>query len=343
MQAFIHKHLKHKTWLSYCLLPFSFLYCLIVCTRRLVYRLFPALAYRAKVRVISVGNITAGGSGKTPFVMHLAETLQANGESVAIVLRGYKSGQESKNILVTSENLLEVGDEAALYARNLPGVPIAIGKNRKRSIAILQEKYPALNTVIMDDAFQHLQVKQDVKYCVFSATYPISNGFCLPAGLLREPLSTLKYADYIVVNGENITIRFQRYKKPMIYCQYHISRIFNINQNTVDTSEFIGKKVMLLSGIGNPQSFENTVCGAGITFYKHMRLPDHFQYTLGFFKGASEQLSAFDCILTTEKDYCKIQHIATDLPIFVVCVKLKVIVYANNKIIDTVGTRLGAS
>jgi len=325
MQAFIHKHLKHRTWLSYCLLPFSFLYCLIVCVRRFVYRLFPALVYQAKVPVISVGNITAGGSGKTPFVIFLAETSQASGKSLAIVLRGYKSGQESKNMLVTSENLLDVGDEATLYARNLPGVPIAVGKNRRRSIAMLLQKYPTIDTIIMDDAFQHLQVKQDVKYCVFSATDPIGNGFCLPAGLLREPLSTLKYADYIVVNGEGISAsiatRLQRYKKPIIYCQYRISRIFDINQITVDINEFAGKKVMLLSGIGNPQSFENTICGAGIVFNEHIRLPDHFRYTPEFFEGLAEKLSQYQAILTTEKDYSKIQHILADLPLFVVCVK----------------------
>jgi len=328
MQAFIHKHLKHRSWLSYCLLPFSFLYCLVVCTRRLVYRAFPALAYRAKVRVISVGNITAGGSGKTPFVMSLAETLQGQGESVAIVLRGYKSGQEGKNVLVNSENLLNVGDEAAQYARNLPGIPIAVGKIRKRSIAMLLEQKPAITTIIMDDALQHLKVAQDVKYCVFNTTNPIGNGFCLPAGLLREPLSVLKYVDYIVVNGEampaDVAVRLERYKKPLINCKYYISRIFDMYSNTIDAGDFAGKAVMLLSGIGNPQSFENTVSIAGIAFSEHMRLPDHFRYTDGFFTSAFKRFSAYDCILTTEKDYCKIQHIKVDLPIFVVCVKCDV-------------------
>jgi len=374
MQTFIHRHLCHRTLLSYCLLPFSAIYCAIVCLRRSIYRLFPALVFKAQTQIISVGNLIAGGSGKTPFVLYLAKEMQEQGKMVAIVLRGYKSGSEHKNTLVSPDNIHTVGDEAAMYAHNLPDTPICVGKNRKKSIIMLQKKHPDLDCIIMDDSFQHLSVYADTTYCLFNTINPIGNGFCLPAGLLREPLSTLKYTDFIVINGDSlpphIYTKLQTYQKPIINCTYTISAIkdtkknlfiavpFDISDNVMivgtafmpsvitfkglgtdginavptingkgncyNIEYFKDKKIMLLSGIGLPQSFENTVSQAGITFAEHIRLTDHFLYTKAFFEKMADRFSHYDCILTTEKDYTKIQQIQVELPLYVVYVCLKV-------------------
>jgi len=332
-QNFIENNLKHLSLLSVLLFPLSIIYAIIIYCRRMWYSIFSGSSYQSSIKIISVGNITAGGSGKTPFVLYITEKLQEQKKNVAIVIRGYKSGYEGKNkLLLHSTYYLHesdaIGDEAIIYLKNLPNIPVVIGKNRKKSIQILESEFPDLDYIIMDDAFQHLQVKQDIKICVFNTLNPIGNGLCLPAGIMREPFRCLKNTDYFILNGDKAKLtesfikKLEKFKKPIMNAEYFISEIKDLHGNQIETEVLKNKKILLLSAIGSPKSFENTITQVGVTFEDHIALNDHYEYTDDYFITHRRIFIKYDYILTTEKDFGKLQAIRCDLPILVIYAKM---------------------
>ena len=334
-QKFIEKNMKQLSLLSILLLPFSLIYTIVVFFRRLCSDIFSGNAYRSSIKVISIGNITTGGSGKTPLVLYFAKWLQDRNKNIAIVIRGYKSGFEGKNKLLLHSTFYlhesdAIGDEAIIYLKNLPNTPVVIGKNRTKSIQILENEFPDLDYIIMDDAFQHLSVKQDIKICVFNTMNPIGNGLCLPSGIMREPFGSLKHTDYFVLNGDKniLSKRFlnklNKFNKPILTAEYYVSEIKDFYGHSYATDRLKDKKVLLLSGIGSPKSFENTISQVGITFDEHIALDDHYNYTDDFFINRRKKFVKYDYILTTEKDFSKLETIKTELPILVVYMKMMV-------------------
>ena len=315
----IEKNLYKKSLLSYLLWPLSMIYSCVLILRRK----FPSKGYRSRCKIISVGNIVSGGSGKTPVTIFLAKHLQNSGKKVAVSHRGYKGKFEKENRLISDENEVfnfakDAGDEAFLLASKLSGIPVIAGRNRKKSIRIMEEKLPELEYVILDDSFQHLKVQHDLDFVVFNAIGGIGNGFVLPAGILREPLSALKFVDYIVWNGKGeISKKIQKFKKPILKGIYQINRITDSSGNEIKPTG----KCALLSGIGLPKSFENTILKAGLHFEKHFSFSDHYDFQN---KENIKQISAdvklekIDYLLTTEKDFAKLQFIEHKLPLVIV-------------------------
>ncbi len=326
-QNFIQSNLLKRTILSYLLYPLSCVYSLLQIIHRFYYRIFPKSIYHSPIPVISIGNIVSGGSGKTPFTVFLVKYLTNAGKRVAVSHRDYKGNYENDNeFLSNREGLLpqvmEAGDEAALLAEKLLGIPVIAGKSRKRSLILLAETYPDLDYIILDDSFQHLKVHHDYDFILFKARAGIGNGFVLPAGILREPLSALKDADFIVWNGtQPIVNQLLTYPLPILKGSTESREIKDIHQNIIPLEKLKDKKLALLSGIGYPQGFEDTVHKMGLSFLHHYRVPDHYDYTSKLFRRHLKrgfQIQKYDYLITTEKDFIKLRQIHLRLPILIV-------------------------
>ncbi len=331
LQSFIEKNLYKKSIISYILLPFSTIYLCIQLLHRLYYKINSPQKI-GNFKTICIGNIVSGGSGKTPFTIFLTKHLLNMGLKVAISHRGYKGKFENENKLISNRNEIfsfakESGDEAYLLAEKLKSVPVIVGKNRKKSLAILDEKFPNLDFVILDDSYQHLKIIHDFDFVVFNTIGGIGNGFVLPSGILREPLFSLNKKDIFVINGDGNISELEKYSNIKITGKYIIARIYNEKGKEILIEDLKKSKICLLSGIGFPKSFElmieNNIC----QFNRHFRLPDHFDFKdQKLFKEIEKYLNRnkIDFLLTTEKDFTKLKHIQNkNLPLIVIGIEFK--------------------
>ncbi len=272
------------------------------------------------VLTISIGNITAGGTGKTPTTMLIARLLYDKGYQVGVSHRGYKGifEKEIKLISNTKEIFPEArlaGDEAFLLAEKLPGIPVVVGKERQAAIRLLKKEFPALDYVILDDSFQHLAVAHDFDFLVFNSMGGgVGNGFIFPAGILRESLSACNYASAIIINGDTVPEALTVFKKPIFMCEYQLTGVL-VDNRIMDKEELISRQLGLLSGIGLPASYEKTMSNYGLTWEHHYVLPDHYAYNgVGFLAGLASdmQVRGIDMLICTEKDYAKLRFLAPD-------------------------------
>lgn len=285
-----------------------------------------------------------GGNGKTPFTILLAEALGNRGMKVAVSHRGYKGAYEHKTLLISDEkSVLEdaqhAGDEPLLIAENLPGIPVIIGKDRSASIRYLDAViFP--DVIILDDSFQHLKVKHDFDFVLLNANTPFGNRFIVPAGTLREPVGALKYADCVVMNDirdERIissTIQTINKNKTVISTKYKIESVIDY-QSGEEVSVNGMKNVVLISGIGNPASFEGSIRDLGMSVITHYTFPDHHEYDP--VKDIQPIIDKHNdvVIITTEKDFVKLSKFSFEIPLYYA--KLKVVVQEEmqfNKLLD---------
>jgi tetraacyldisaccharide 4'-kinase len=297
----------------------SFLYQGIVNLRKLMYSWGIKKQKSLAAKVISVGNITVGGTGKTPVVQLLAKTLVGKGHKVVILNRGYKANFSDEIGLVSDGNEVlmnaeEAGDEAYMLASSLKGIPVIIGSERSQTGKFACQEFDP-DFIILDDAFQHLQVARDYDLVVIDATNPFGNEHLLPRGLLREPLSSLKRAHIFFLTkvdqiGDN---KLRDIKKRLIEInpaamiittKHNPTYLRKINSNQQNEINLTGEKILAVSGIGNPKAFEETLRGLGAELIDKLRFADHHTYTrkevLEIYALASEK--NVDRIITTEKD-----------------------------------------
>ena len=273
------------------------------------------------VRVISIGGITVGGGGKTPFVRHLARRLAEEGLRVAILSRGY--GRRGAGCAIVSDesgvhlSWADAGDEPYLLASTLPGVPVIVGADRVAAGRLtIREFNPAV--ILLDDAFQHRRLKRDFDIVVLDSVHPDGNGRLLPAGTLREPWCALRRAQMIVLTRVDQSLSVETVRKrirqiqvdtPIIECAYrpfwyrHLS-----NGETRPLDQLEGRRVIALSGIANPRSFERTVEHAGATIVRSLTYPDHYPFRRADIHLANQAVvqTRADWIVTTEKDAIRI-------------------------------------
>lgn len=299
MTAAVHK-LFNEIWygkhpLGVVLLPLSWLFRLIVALRRWIYSSRLMSVYRPPVPVIVVGNISVGGSGKTPLVIWLANRLHEYGFKPGIIARGYRGQAKTWPQQVRADSdPIAVGDEAIVLARRT-GLPVAVGANRAADIHALLQHSNA-NVIISDDGLQHYALARDIEIAVIDGVRRTGNGACLPAGPLREMPSRLDEVDLVVTNGLAARGEF-----PMRYLPQDLRRL-NQPQSTRPLADFSDKTVHAVAAIGHPDSFFAILKRHGFRYTAHV-FPDHHLFTAKDFEFADQQP-----ILMTEKDAVKCEH-----------------------------------
>ncbi len=288
---------------------------------------------KLNAKVISIGNITLGGTGKTPLVIYVSQKLKERKLKVAILTRGYRRKKRKLTELVEeNKNKIpwsEVGDEPYLLASRLHDVPVVVSKERSTSGVFAEKKYQA-EVLVLDDGFQHWRLFRDLDIVVIDATNPFGNSKLFPAGTLREPLSRLRRAGIIVLNKadqvlnkENLIQVLRAYNQdaPIIESAYKINSIERwLEHSLIEEKNLEKKKCLAFSGIGNPVSFEKTLKHLKIEVLKHHRFPDHFFYQKKDFLSLEKEAQKLgaDFMITTEKDSVRIPMMSElRIPIYV--------------------------
>lgn len=274
------------------------------------------------VFVICIGNITVGGTGKTPAVQYFAKRLSQEGRKVAVVSRGYRGKRkveplivsDGKNILVSSK---ESGDEPYSHALNLK-VPVIVGKDRYKACKLAKEVFD-VDTIILDDGFQHRKLFRNIDIVLVDATNPFGWEALLPKGTLRESFhpAAKRASEFIITKSDLVPEREVeklkrflkgKYKKPVSVAKHGISSLCDIEGNAKPLFWVKGKRVLLFSGLANPLNFEKTVISLDPSYIERIDFLDHHSFKekdIELIKKRAEDMKA-NYIITTEKDIVKL-------------------------------------
>lgn len=339
------------------LFSLSVIFAALVQTRLWLYRKGIHQPHTLGCQVISIGNLTVGGTGKTPIVEIFARTLQKSGRKVAILSRGYKKDElpflirmknkllfrekkEPPRVVSDGERLLLdsalSGDEPYMLANNLKDVVVVVDKDRVKAGAWAINKY-GCDTLILDDGFQYLTLKHRLDIVLVDRTNPFGNWRMLPRGILREPVRNIKRAGFIFItksNGDGAddlkrTLRQYNTEAEIVECRHCARFLKNVYTDDIQPLEFLkGLNIAAISGIARPKGFEDELIRLGAKVLYHKRYADHHRYS---------QQEILDCInrsiqrgaqiiVTTEKDAVRFPKIERrDLPIYYLRVEIEML------------------
>lgn len=298
-QGFLEKLWYASHPLSVLLLPISWLYRIVITIRSGAYRsgLIPSKA--VEVPVIVVGNLTVGGTGKTPFIIWLCLYLREKGHKPGILSRGYGGVASARPQQVRADSdPYAVGDEPVLLARRT-GCPVAVSPRRTQAATELLQ-HTDCDVLLCDDGLQHLALDRDMEIVIIDGERRFGNGRCLPAGPLREPLSRLATVDMLVCNGEA-----GRNEYSMDY-RYHDLVLLTDETVTMSVNDLRGSEVHAVAGLGNPGRFYSYLRRQDIRVHRHS-YPDHYAYV-----PADLEFGDNLPVIMTEKDAVKCRQFAAD-------------------------------
>ena len=306
------------------LTPLSYIYAVVLKTRGWLYDRGIFKQRQLPCPVISVGNIVAGGTGKTPGVIWIAKYLQNEGFQVGILLRGY--GREDRHsTLVVSDGkrvltpLAESGDEAGMIARKLPGVPVVVGRDRYTAgIEVIQLWKHTNGVLILDDGFQRRQLARDLDILTIDSTQPFGTGKLLPAGTLREPKPALKRADILLLTRTDQaagSINFEQFGQGKQVCQtcHQPTRLYQLSTGEECVLYLLnGQHILAVCGIGNPEAFAGTLRQFEPKAVELLAFPDHHRYSLADLNAITARARDIgaNIVVTTEKDAQKLEAFA---------------------------------
>ncbi|MFC4161068.1 tetraacyldisaccharide 4'-kinase [Chitinimonas lacunae] len=286
------------------LLPLSALFGGLAAARRLAYRRAWLTSERLPVPVVVVGNISVGGTGKTPLTHYLARALGARGHLAAVVSRGY-GGRVDGVAEVDPRGPAELfGDEPLLLARH-SGVPVFVGRDRVAAARALLVAYPRCSVILCDDGLQHYRLARDIEIAVIDGQRGLGNGWLLPAGPLREPPARLGTVDAVVINGGAWPAGLPQHRAGFAM-QLRSDMPYRIDrpEQQRPLESFRGEPLAAVAGIGHPPRFFAALRAAGLEF-EAFPYPDHHPYCaadLARWRGRT--------VLTTEKDAVKLESLA---------------------------------
>ena len=288
----------------------------LVALRRSLYQAGILCRERVPVPVVIVGNISVGGTGKTPLVIHLALALRTRGRHPGIVSRGYRGDSGHVLEVTAGSDPGVVGDEPLLLARR-GACPVFVGRDRVAAARGLLARYPECDLIIADDGLQHYRLDRDVEIALFDER-GVMNGWPLPAGPLREPVSRLAQVDAMVFNGVAVspapTFAGTKFSMRLLADRFHR---LDDPSTTCCAADLAGASLHAVAGIGAPRRFFDHLTAMGLAFSEHP-FADHHDFCtedLAFSEGA---------ILTTEKDAVKLARLCLPLPVWVLPVTAEV-------------------
>jgi tetraacyldisaccharide 4'-kinase len=295
-------HWQTRGPLALLLLPVAALFAATASIRHGAYRCKLLRSEQIGVPVIVIGNITAGGTGKTPLVLWLAAFLAAQGKRPGIISRGYGAARTDARAVPVNGSPIDYGDEPCLLAQRA-GCPVWVGTDRAAAARALRTAHPETDIIISDDGLQHYRLARDVEIAVIDGARGLGNGWPLPAGPLREPASRLANVDAVVVNGADAAGAFPQ----ALAMQLDGNTFRNLRdpRQTVTAAHFIGRQVHAIAGIGNPSRFFTQLQALGLDCINHA-FPDHHAYT-----AQDLQFAGDGEIVMTEKDAVKCTAFAT--------------------------------
>jgi len=294
----------------------SFGYTVLMWARASAYRLSIFRSRALPRPVISVGNLTVGGTGKTPVTAWIAAHLLTKGKKVAVLSRGYGGSLEG-TVAVVSDGVIrtltpvEAGDEPCLLADNLPGLIVVIGSSRCDAGRFAMERFQP-DIFILDDGFQHLSLKRDLNILLLDAKKPFGNGSVFPAGTLREPASAIKRADLIVLTrAERSGMTIERIPEniPVISSEHRLSGYKQFSGGEINSFEKLeGLKGLAFAGIADPNQFFDSLEKCGVQLVATLAFPDHTDYGDDEIAALAKlkRSSTADYLITTSKDAVKI-------------------------------------
>jgi len=320
-----------ETVLFWILIPLGLLYGSLMWLRSALYRTGFLPTCHSKIPVVSVGNLAVGGTGKTPFTDYLLDYFENKGLRPAVVSRGY-GGSFSGKLAVVSDGKGPVltadycGDEPYLLAQKHPQALVIIAPRRRDAINWINTN-KNVDIIILDDAFQHLQVDRNLNVVLMDAKRPYGNGFPLPVGLLREFPGALKRADLVVLTrASEGWVDLDLQGLPIAISRHRFSsQLRALSGGQIRLDDLLGKQGVAFSGIANTEQFFDGLRGKGLTLKEGITLPDHVVYTHDVLNKLLTSGEGSDYFITTEKDATKLRADSFDRPCYVVGLNLEFI------------------
>lgn len=315
--------------------PLELLYKLIITIRSFFYKIKLFKSYHPGIPVIVVGNITVGGTGKTPFVIALAKLLHSHGYHPAVILRGYNAKKKKSEELIVVDHSTSVqlcGDEAKLIFNKL-NCPVVVGSDRLKAAQYLVQNN-LCNIIISDDGLQHYRLQRDIEICVIDSVRKFGNNQLLPVGPLRESLKRLNKVDYIVIRfndlgnieynkgidnlKESIGLVDLKFSQKVYAFNFQASNLCNLNSNVSVNFDYLTNnynKIYIISGIGNNQSFIDSIDRLNLSNFNVniVSYADHYTYNIWDFDIINDPSNS---VVTTEKDAVKMLDFSMKLPYF---------------------------
>lgn len=321
------------------LAPLSLLYGAAIKARASAYRTGILKARGVAAPVISVGNITVGGTGKTPLVQWFARELAESGRRVCILTRGYGRENPSQRVVVSdgqriANDVARSGDEAMMLAESLRGKAAVVCEADRVSAAEFAIENLKSDVLILDDGFQNQRIARDLNIVTIDAMNPFGNGWLLPAGILREPISSLKRADCVMltrVSGEIDAELIKRIRKvtnaPVFESRTVIKEIRRLDSDeTSNNSEARNQPLAAFCAIGNPRAFFDQLRGAGLDLQHQVAFRDHHKYSQSDIDCVTQNAKAngAQAVITTAKDEVKLRSMQFDLPCYVATIEVDI-------------------
>ena len=311
-----------ETRAKFLFFPITLFYWGVIFWRNIFYNFNFFVSRKIPTKVVSVGNITAGGTGKTPAVIYLSQFFKKRNYKVAVLSRGYGRKTAGTQLVTNGKETVDdwrnFGDEPTLISQKLKDVPIVVDQNRYRGAMYLIEKFNP-DIIIMDDAFQHRSIERDLDLVLLNSQAPISDYRLIPHGLLREPIRHLKRADAIILTKFNLgkpeqklISKVKKSNLPVFYSTIIHNHFFSINNETFKPKN--NTRALAVSGIADPRSFYESLQRTNIMMIDKIAYFDHYEFQQSDIENLKKALINNDAeiIVTTEKDMIRLKSLDLD-------------------------------